>query len=428
MAKSRLPLPRGVTAGIATIFLALALGTGIDVARDFDRQSDARQAESEKRQLALLGEVELGHAVQDFKDCLLRGDTSYCEDFDRHLQAVDRTVSAYDAQGAQQPQERRVLGALRQALSVYRSARYEMRDMQSRHATIQEIDGAVKGEDRPVAAGLSALAALASDRHSGWRLPLSQVFWLMVYTTLAALLLYLTFPSSLRLGRRSHERAQSLRQLSNRMIEWDEEKKAKAFVRLHDGVCQSLTAIMYFLKSSQHVTAGGLLSERIPEPVIPSLQAVIQDARAVALQLRPPRMQEAGLLATLRSLWVDRSALNPALLIKPRTLLEERDIPEGLKPVILRIAQMTLDFAEQTPSACRVAWVLERSGQTLRLSIDIAVDAHLAPQQSPQHPSTSATELNPLDAIRARVVLSGGSSDCVCDVAGRRTIVSTWQS
>jgi hypothetical protein len=72
--------------------------------------------------------------------------------------------------------------------------------------------------------------------------------------------------------------------------------------------------------------------------------------------------------------------------------------------------------------------VLERSGQTLRLSIDIAVDAPLAPRQSPQQPSTSATELNPLDAIRARVVLSGGSSNCVCDVGGRRTIVSTWQS
>src|SRR4029077_10115743 len=165
---------------------------------------------------------------------------------------------------------------------------------------------------------------------------------------------------------------------------WDEDKKAKAFVRLHDGVCQSLTGIMYFLKSAQHVAAGGpsLLSERIPEPVIPSLQAVIQDARAVALQLRPPRMQEAGLLATLHSLWVDSRALNPALVIKPRTLLEERDIPKGLKPVILRIAQMTLEFAEQTSSACRVAWVLERSGETLRLSIDIAVDAHLSPQQS----------------------------------------------
>jgi hypothetical protein len=424
MVESRLPLPRGVTTGIATILLALAVCAGIDVARDFDRQSDVRQAESEKRQLALLGEVELGHAVQDFKDCLLRGDNSYCENFERHLQAVDRTVSLYGAQGAQQPREKQVLVALRQALSVYRSARYEMRDMQSRHATIQEIDSAVKGEDRPVAAGLSELAARVSNSRSGWHVPLGQTLCLMVYTILAASLLYLTFPSFIPLGRRSHQTSQSLRQLSNRMIEWDEDKKAKAFVRLHDGVCQSLTAIMYFLKSSQQVTAGGLLSERIPEPVIPSLQAVIQDARAVALQLRPPRMQEAGLLATLHSLWVDSRALNPALVIKPRTLLEERDIPEGLKPVILHIAQMTLEFVEQTPSPCRVAWVLERSRETLRLSIDIAVDAHL----SPERPTTSATVLNPFDAIRARVLLSGGSSDCVCHVAGRRTIVSTWQS
>jgi len=428
MVKSRLPLPRGVTAGIAVLFLALAIGTGIDVARDFHRQSDAGQAESQKRQLALLGEVELGHAVQDFKDCLLRGDTSYCEDSGRHIQAVDRTVSLYGAQGVRQPDERKVLGALRQALSVYRSALYEVRDMQSRHATIQEIDSVVKGEDRPVAAGLSELATLSSSRQSGWRVPLGQALCLMVYTTLAALLLYLTFPSSIPLGRRSPETAQSLRQLSNRMIEWDEDNKAKAFVRLHDGVCQSLTGIMYFLKSAQHVAAGAplLLSERIPEPVIPSLQAVIQDARAVAMQLRPPRMQEAGLLATLHSLWADSRAVNPALVIKPRALLEERDIPEGLKPVILRIAQMTLDFAEQNPSACRLAWALERSGQTLRLLIDMAVDAHLSPQPSPQHPSPSTTTLNLLEAIRARVVLSGGSSDCVRNVAGRRAIVSTW--
>jgi hypothetical protein len=52
-------------------------------------------------------------------------------------------------------------------------------------------------------------------------------------------------------------------------------------------------------------------------------------------------------------------------LRKTRALIEERDIPEGLKPVILRIAQMTLDFAAQNPSSCRVTWVLERSGPML---------------------------------------------------------------
>jgi signal transduction histidine kinase len=138
-------------------------------------------------------------------------------------------------------------------------------------------------------------------------------------------------------------------------------------------------------------------------------------------------MQEAGLLATLNSLWVDSRALYPTLLIKPRALIEERDIPESLKPVILRIAQMTLDFAAQNSSACRVAWLLERSGELLRLSIDMAVDAHASPQQSPRQPSPSTTALNPLEAIRARVALSGGSSEWVTNATGRTTIVSNWK-
>jgi signal transduction histidine kinase len=426
-AKSWLPLPRGVTAGITSVLLALAIGTGIHVVRDFNRQSEAWQAEAQKRQLALLGELELGRAVQDFKDCLLRDDASYCDDFDRHIRAAYHTVSLYGAQSSLQPDERRVLETLRPALDAYRSALDEVRNMQSRHATIQEIDSAVKGDDRPVAAGFSELAALTLSTNSRRHVPPGQAFWLMVYSSLAALSLYLTFRSSIR---RSHETAQLVRQLSNRMMEWEEDKKAKAFERLHDGVCQSLTAIMYLLRSTQRVAVGGgqyALTAVVPEPVIPSLQAVIQDARAVALQLRPPRMQEAGLLATLNSLWVDSRAIYPTLLIKPRALIEERDIPEGLKPVILRIARMTLDFAAQNPSACRVAWLLERSGEMLRLSIDMAVDAHASSQQSPQRPSLSATALNPLEAIRARVALSGGSSEWVTNVAGHRTMVSNWK-
>jgi hypothetical protein len=427
MAKSRFPPPRGVSAGIASLLFALAIATGIDIAHDYHRQSDALQAQAEKRQLALLGELELGHAVQDFKDCLLRDDSSYCDDFDRHIQAVDRTVSLYGAQGALQPDERRVLGSLQPALTAYRSAFSDVRIMQDRHATIQEIDGVVKGEDRPIAVGLSELAVLSLNRNSRWHAPLRQACWLMVFTSLAGFSLYLVFRSSIR---RSHETAQLIRQLSNRMMEWEEDKKAKAFERLHDGVCQSLAAIMYLLRSTQRIAASGAqypLTELIPEPVIPSLQAVIQDARAVALQLRPPRMQQAGLLATLNSLWVDSRALYPTLLIKPRALIEEGDIPESLKPVILRIAQMILDFASQNSSECRVAWLLERSGEMLRLSIDMAVDAHASPQQSPQQPSPSAAALNHLDAIRARVALSGGSSEWFTNVAGRWTIVSNWK-
>src|ERR1700722_438472 len=177
-AKSRLLLPWGVTAGITLVLLALAIGTGIRVVRDFNRQSDLWQAQAQKRQLALVGELELGRAVQDFKDCLLRDDSSYCDDFDRHIRAAGNTVTLYGAQSAQQPDERRVLDALRNALAVYRSALDEVRSMQSRHATIQEIDSVVKGDDRPVAAGFSELAALSLSTNSSGHVPLDQAFWL----------------------------------------------------------------------------------------------------------------------------------------------------------------------------------------------------------------------------------------------------------
>jgi len=105
-------------------------------------------------------------------------------------------------------------------------------------------------------------------------------------------------------------------------------------------------AIMYFLKSAQHVAAGGRdpLSDCIPgtgHPIAAGghpgcARACIAVTATADAGSRPAR--HAALL------WVDSRSLNPALVIKPRTLLEERDIPEGLKPVILRIAHMTVDF------------------------------------------------------------------------------------
>src|SRR4029077_5456293 len=238
------------------------------------------------------------NAVQDFKDCVLRGDASYCDDCERHIQVLERTISFYNTQGTHRPDEVKVLAALRQALSGYVSAVVAVRDMQSRHMTIGEIDAAVKGADRPIAADLRELAAFSNQR-AELHLPVAPAVGLTIYILLGALFAYLTFPSFTRAATRPQGSPALLPQLSSRLFEWGEEREANAFLRLHDGVCQSLSGIMYFLKSAQLAAAV-----EVPESVIPSLQAVIRDTRAVALQLRPPKMEDAGLLATLHSLWV----------------------------------------------------------------------------------------------------------------------------
>jgi hypothetical protein len=412
----RSSLPRGALAAIATLFLGLAISIGIGIARDYHRQSELRDSSNQKRLLTLVGEVELGNAVQDFKDCVLRGDASYCDDCERHIQVLERTISFYDTQGTHRPDERKVLAVLRQALSGYVSAVVAVRDMQSRHMTIGEIDAAVKGADRPIAAGLRELAAFSNQR-AEWHLPFAPTLGLAICALLGALFAYLNFPISARPGTRLQDSPAILPQFSSRLFEWDEERKANAFLRLHDGVCQSLSGIMYFLKSAQLAAAM-----EVPESVIPSLQAVIQDTRAVALQLRPPRMEDAGLLATLNSLWVDARSLNPALAIKSHVLVDECDIPEELKPLILRIARMAVDSAGQDPAACRVLWELARSGETLRLSIEAAAEMDGSRRQA----LSSTGGHSGFDAIQAVVVLSGGSLDRVRNSDGTKTLLCSW--
>jgi hypothetical protein len=413
----RSSLPRGAVPAIATLFLGLAISTGIGMVRDYNRQSELRDSSNQKRLVTLVGEVELGNAVQNFKDCVLRGDASYCDDCERHIQVLERTISFYDKQGTHRPDELKVLAALRQALSGYVSALIAVRDMQSRHMTIEEIDAAVKGADRPIAAGLRELAAFSNQR-TELHLPVAPAVGLTICILLGALFAYLSFPSSTRAATRPQTSPALLPQLSSRLFEWDEERKANAFLHLHDGVCQSLSGIMYFLKSAQLAAAP-----EIPESVIPSLQAVIQDTRAVALQLRPPKMEDAGLLATLNSLWVDARSGKAALVIKSNVLLAECDIPEELKPIILRIARMTVDSADQSPAASRVLWELARSGETLRLSIEAAAETGGSRRQAL---SSTGGRHSGFDAIQAVVVLSGGSLDRLRNSDGTKTLICSW--
>ncbi len=416
----RLPLNHSTALALGVLFLTCAALAATDITSDLQKQRQLRQIGSRKAELALRGELELGHAVQSFKDCLLRDDPDDCDGFYRRIHVVEQVASAYKAQSAPLADENRSLTALRESLGDYRSALDEVLQMQNQHASIREIDAAVKGMDRPIATELSRLVELSARYPSTWRVPPGPALLLSISMMLAALLLFPRITANR--GRRFTRSARSLRDLSNRMLEWEDDRKAKAFVRLHDEVCQSLSGIMYFL-CSQHATAG---AHGLAEPVIPSLQSVIRDARELAFQLRPARMQEAGVLATLSALWVDGHSLHQGPLIEPRIALDEQHIPDELKPVILRIAQMTLEFAGQQREARPILWTLGRDARSLALSIGLrSPTSATASTKSPETTTCSGT-VGFTEAIRAGVVLSGGDSESSHDADGAITIVNTW--
>ena len=406
------------TAAIAVLLLAIAAISGIDVGRDLHRQSAARQVQFQKSRLALLGQLELGRAVQDFKDCLLRAASAYCDDFYDHMQAVDRDVSLYRAQSVGRADEQQALIELRQALVGYKSALDEMRDMQRRHATIQEIDGVVKGADRPAARELTALANAAVTGPSEWTIPMRSGVALLISAVLAGVFLRLAFGSALPFGGRSSERAPRPPELLARVITWEEDRGGKLSARLREDVCQALSAIKYFLESVQEAATRGVAKE-LPTPVIPSLQAVIRRTREIAQLLQPASIPRSGVLAAVRTLWIEARATNPALVIEARNELRERDIPEGLAPIIFRIARMLAELAERELSVSRIVWMLQRESRGLRLTLELSND---------DQPLIHASALNQLAAVRACIVLSGGSSEPLRDTGRSTTIVAVWPS
>jgi len=409
-----------MTAAIAVCLLAIAAGSGIDLGNDLHRQSTARQVQFQKRQLALLGQLELGRAVQDFKDCLLRGASSYCDDFFDHIQAVDRDLSLYRAQSTERADEQQALAGLKQALMSYESALDEMRDMQRRHATIQEIDGAVKGADRPAAQELTVLANAAATGHYGWTVPVRPAVALLISTVLTGVLLRLTFGSALPFGRRSRERLRRPPELLAlaRMITWEEDRRDKLAARLRNEICQALCAIKYFLECMQTAAARGVANE-LPTPVIPSLQVAIRQTREIAQQLRPSSVPDSGVLAAAQALLVHARTINPALVIEASCELPERDIPEELAPIIFHIARMVAELGERPLSVSRIVWTLQKESRGLRLAIELSKD---------DQPLIHASALDQLKAILACVVLSGGSSEAPRNTGRSTAIVAAWPS
>ena len=410
---------------VGLLLAGLTIGLTIDVLRDFMHPARAQPWLLERRELALRGNLELERAVQALKDCILRGEPAYSEEFSRHMEEVDRAAFQYRAWGPLGVEEEEALGKLSKAVPRYRAALYSVHRMRAKDAPITEIDTLVKGEDRPVSAAFGELEAAASDPGALGRSLFREAAVVILCAALTATLLYFSFVTRVHRSEDFASDGRSLRELSNRIMRWEEEKESKAFSVLHDKVCQSLSAIMYLLKGAEHFAsdrANASFRSNV-EPIIPSLQVAIREILAVALDLRPPRLRASGLLETLESVWADCVVLRPGLDIVAHGRLKEKDVPDELKPVILRIARMTLDWADQQFATCLLTWDLAREHGQIRLSVQVLSGTEAGRVGTP---IARRTPSDLADAIRARIVLSGGASDGVLDIPGGQTILASW--
>ena len=210
----------------------------------------------------------------------------------------------------------------------------------------------------------------------------------------------------------------ALRELSAQLQDIEEREKKRLARELHEGVAQTLAAIKYAVESaSLGIPAGAAgASPAALTSLVPTLQEAIRDVRSIATDLRPPGLDDFGLLRTLANIAGGLRARLPELSLTEEYAIAESDIPARLKIVIYRIVESVLDQMASSDGAHTARIRLDADTQVLRLTLER--------DGAPALLRNDDTDVLPLAEKRA--VVSGGEFAVRLGRGGDMAIVATW--
>ena len=202
--------------------------------------------------------------------------------------------------------------------------------------------------------------------------------------------------------RQTNER---LQKLSRRLFQVQEEERRHLARELHDQMGQALTAAKLNLQAAQRRLEERDLIARTLDDGIAALETLLEQVRQISLDLRPPLLDDLGLVPALRW-YLDQQAQRAGLRIEffadPAL---ERMSPE-IETACFRVAQEGLTNVVRHARAQTVNVELHRTPEALHLVVrddGIGFDVMTAEQQG--------VSLGLL-GMRERVTLLGGEMDC----------------
>jgi Histidine kinase len=166
------------------------------------------------------------------------------------------------------------------------------------------------------------------------------------------------------------ERTETLELLSTHMLKSEESYKKRLAYDLHEGLAQTLAALKLKVENGRHNHNADESTAISVDSIIPILQAAIQEVRAIATDLRPPSLDDLGLLPTLNRVFREFEQQHAGILIERQIPLQEQDIPVTLKAILYRIIVAVLDDLGQHTTSGRIHIALWLDDNSLILLID----------------------------------------------------------
>lgn len=217
------------------------------------------------------------------------------------------------------------------------------------------------------------------------------------------------------------ERNRTLEVLSARMLTAEDNERRRISTELHEEIAQNLSAAKLRVESFAMAAAKGKGAHGMDpdREIVPLVREAIQDVRALALDLRPPSLDDFGLVTTLRGLCREVEARHPHLELTTQLDVEEGVIPDSLKGIIFRILQDTLKHLARTSTTGRIKILM---GSDARDRLVLGLDVEHQSNGTGPTPEAESLEKEAIAAVWERAVLSGaalevsrnGPNGCQC--------------
>jgi two-component system sensor histidine kinase UhpB len=211
----------------------------------------------------------------------------------------------------------------------------------------------------------------------------------------------------------AHKRLQTL---SKRVLSVQEEERRRISRDLHDDIGQSLSALkigLHRIAQAASPGQGDLMAE-----CLGIADTTLEKLRQLALELRPPQLDQLGLADALAWL-VERQASASGLDIRCNVEgLENRRPPAMLESACYRIAQEGLSNATRHAKAKSVVVTADSDGRLLKLTIrddGVGFDEEAARQRSLKSGSLGLISMEERAELaggrmKLRTVLGGGTT------------------
>ncbi|MFZ2161159.1 MAG: sensor histidine kinase [Sideroxyarcus sp.] len=214
--------------------------------------------------------------------------------------------------------------------------------------------------------------------------------------------------------------------MANQLLSTQENERRRIASDLHDGLGQSLTMLKLALDESERLLANGetvKAAESLRQMKVKA-QNALDEVRQVAMDLRPPMLDDLGILPTLTWFFRELETVCPRIKVEKNFGVNESSIPNHLKITIFRILQEATSNIIKYAKADCIRVGLGKTQDALHFSIEDNGKGFDFSEVAMRNGSNRGLGLL---SMKERANLSGGH--CVMDsMLGQGTrILISWQ-